>query len=97
MNEVHFINDYGISQKEQLYLRAAKTARTKTENSINEIKNAIAELKAENIKITQANVIRRLTGIRCKKTIIHTGKLYFRSTHPRTQFMICLITQIKNH
>ena len=55
--------------------------------SINEIKNAIAELQAENIKVTQANVIRRLTGKRSKKTIIqHWKTLFPKQTSEETIF-----------
>jgi|ERR1035437_2355857 hypothetical protein len=77
MNEVHFTNCIAIIAEEQRQLTAAKIAKTKTENSINEIKNAIAQLQSEDIKITQANVIRRLTGKRCKKTIIQHWKTLF--------------------
>ena len=77
MNQVHFIDTKCITSKEQQLLSAAKTARTKIDNTINEIKNAIAELQAENIKITQANVIRRLKGKKCKRTIIRHWKTLF--------------------
>src|ERR1035437_40982 len=60
--------------KEKHLIKALKTSKTKIDNSINEIKNAIAELQAENIKSSQANVIRRLKGKRCKKTIIQHWK-----------------------
>src|ERR1035437_2900829 len=87
MNQVHFIDTKCITSKEQQLLSAAKTARTKLENSINEIKNAIAELQAENIKVTQANVIRRLKGKRSKKTIIqHWKTLFPKQTSEETIF-----------
>ena len=66
-----------LTSKEKYRITALKTSKTKIDNSINEIKNAIAELQAEHIKITQANVIRRLKGKRSKKTIIQHWKTLF--------------------
>ena len=66
-----------LTSKEKYRITALKTSKTKIDNTINEIKNAIAQLQSEDIKITQANVIRKLKGKRCKKTIIQHWKTLF--------------------
>ncbi len=73
MNQVHFINNKCNSRK----VVAEKIAKTKVDNSISEIKRAISEMEAEGIAITQAKVIRRLKGKRCRKTIIRHWKTLF--------------------
>src|ERR1035437_8438956 len=66
-----------IESKKIHRLTAAKITKTKIDNTITEIRKAIAELTAENLKPSQANVIRKLKGKRCKKTIIQHWKSLF--------------------
>ena len=82
MKQEPFIHEY------HRQLTAAKIAKTKTDNTIGEIKKAIDELHQENVKPTQANVIRRLKGKRCKKTIIsHWKILHPKQSSPETNFV----------
>ena len=77
MNQVQFIDSKCITQNEHRLLTAGKTAKTKTNRTLKEISNAIGELQREHIKPSQANVIRRLKGKKCKRTIIKHWKTLF--------------------
>ncbi len=87
MNQVHFIANKCISSKERSQNVAFKIAKTKVDNSISEIKVAIAELEADDIAVTQANVIRKLKGKKCKRTIINHWKNLFPSPQAETLFV----------
>lgn len=78
MNQVHFINDKCSSRK----VVSDKIAKTKVDNSLKEIKTAVAELETKGIAVTQAKVIRRLKGKRCRKTVIHHWKTLFPKNVP---------------
>jgi hypothetical protein len=77
MNEVHYMEPERSTTKEKQLLKAAKTAKTKTDNTLSEIRKAIEDLEADNIRASQANVIRKLNGKLCRRTVVTHWKNLF--------------------